>query len=143
MLKLLVISSMENSTPPIGAPKATATPAALDAVSISLIFPTQDNLGCVGLYWRFSHPPWLLEKRANRPATTLPTQHAMCTEGPSLPTESPDAMTRGWVSLEVRAGECQMDKGTYESQALDYERPETKESFHNEACEDTLDFRDS
>jgi hypothetical protein len=28
---------MANSTPPIGDPKATATPAALDAVTISLI----------------------------------------------------------------------------------------------------------
>jgi hypothetical protein len=34
-----LISSMEKSTPPIGAPKATATPAALDAVRISLILP--------------------------------------------------------------------------------------------------------
>lgn len=56
MLKLLVISytehrysvesrdargltSTENKTPPIGEPNATATPAALAAVRISLIFP--------------------------------------------------------------------------------------------------------
>jgi hypothetical protein len=36
---------MENSTPPIGEPKATATPAALLAVTISLILPT---LHCIG-----------------------------------------------------------------------------------------------
>lgn len=30
-------TSMENRTPPIGEPNATATPAALDAVNISLI----------------------------------------------------------------------------------------------------------
>jgi hypothetical protein len=30
---------MENNTPPIGEPKATATPAALAAVTISLILP--------------------------------------------------------------------------------------------------------
>lgn len=30
-------TSIENKTPPIGEPKATATPAALDAVNISLI----------------------------------------------------------------------------------------------------------
>jgi hypothetical protein len=30
---------MENKTPPIGEPKATATPAALAAVNISLILP--------------------------------------------------------------------------------------------------------
>lgn len=33
----LLISSNANRTPPIGEPKATATPAALEAVSISLI----------------------------------------------------------------------------------------------------------
>jgi len=33
-------TSMENNTPPIGEPKATATPAALAAVTISLILPT-------------------------------------------------------------------------------------------------------
>lgn len=31
---------MEKSTPPIGEPNATATPAALAAVTISLILPT-------------------------------------------------------------------------------------------------------
>ena len=31
-------TSIENKTPPIGEPKATATPAALEAVTISLIF---------------------------------------------------------------------------------------------------------
>jgi hypothetical protein len=36
--KLTQPTSMENSTPPIGDPKATATPAALDAVTISRIF---------------------------------------------------------------------------------------------------------
>jgi hypothetical protein len=32
-------TSIENKTPPIGEPKATATPAALAAVRISLILP--------------------------------------------------------------------------------------------------------
>ena len=44
ILKLLVISSIENMTPPIGEPNATATPAALDAVSISRIFPMNVNV---------------------------------------------------------------------------------------------------
>jgi len=34
-----VLTSIENSTPPIGDPNATATPAALAAVTISRIFP--------------------------------------------------------------------------------------------------------
>ena len=33
------LTSIENSTPPIGEPNATATPAALAAVTISRIFP--------------------------------------------------------------------------------------------------------
>ena len=33
------LTSIENNTPPIGEPKATATPAALAAVTISRIFP--------------------------------------------------------------------------------------------------------
>lgn len=41
MLKVWLISSIENNTPPIGEPKATATPAALAAVIISRIFPAQ------------------------------------------------------------------------------------------------------
>ena len=36
-VKLWLISSIAKSTPPIGEPKATATPAALAAVKISLI----------------------------------------------------------------------------------------------------------
>jgi hypothetical protein len=32
-------TSIENKTPPIGEPNATATPAALAAVTISLILP--------------------------------------------------------------------------------------------------------
>ncbi len=34
------LTSIENSTPPIGEPKATATPAALAAVKISRILPS-------------------------------------------------------------------------------------------------------
>lgn len=35
----LTLTSIENKTPPIGEPKATATPAALAAVTTSLILP--------------------------------------------------------------------------------------------------------
>lgn len=35
---------MENNTPPIGEPNATATPAALDAVRISRIFTDSQTL---------------------------------------------------------------------------------------------------
>ena len=41
MLNVWVISSIEKSTPPIGEPKATATPAALAAVTISRILPNK------------------------------------------------------------------------------------------------------
>jgi hypothetical protein len=40
---LIDFTSIEKMTPPIGDPKATATPAALAAVTISLIFPDGDN----------------------------------------------------------------------------------------------------
>ena len=36
-----LLTSIENMTPPIGEPNATATPAALAAVKISLILPSQ------------------------------------------------------------------------------------------------------
>lgn len=39
-LKSVLHTSIENSTPPIGEPKATATPAALAAVKISRILPS-------------------------------------------------------------------------------------------------------
>jgi hypothetical protein len=40
------ISSIENKTPPIGEPKATATPAALAAVRISLRLTGVSALPC-------------------------------------------------------------------------------------------------
>ena len=40
-VKLWLISSIAKSTPPMGEPKATATPAALAAVRISLILAAQ------------------------------------------------------------------------------------------------------
>ena len=39
---------------------------------------------------------WLRRKLSKKPATNDPIQHATCTEGPSLPTESPEAMTSGY-----------------------------------------------
>lgn len=76
--KLSVISSSANRTPPIGLPNAVATPAAEAAVTISRI------LACER------------EKREKQPATTDPIEHATWTEGPSLPTERPDAIAIGW-----------------------------------------------
>lgn len=70
-------TSSENSTPPIGLPKATATPAAADAVRISLVF---DAL-CL----------YLPKNRE----ITLPVHTAKWTLGPSFPTERPDAMANG------------------------------------------------
>jgi hypothetical protein len=65
-------SSKLNRTPPIGAPNATATPAAQAALSISLLFPSlRSNFG-------------------NSLVKMLPMQHAICTNGPSLPSVNPD-----------------------------------------------------
>lgn len=88
------VTSIENNTPPIGEPKATATPAADAAVMTSLILPEADMntnnkkmMGC--------HELELREKRRDHPATRDPIQQATCTDGPSLPTDRPEAMTRG------------------------------------------------
>jgi hypothetical protein len=70
-------TSNENSTPPIGLPKATATPAAADAVKISLV------LDALVLYFP-----------KNR-EITFPVQTAKWTLGPSFPTERPDAIASG------------------------------------------------
>ena len=70
-------TSSENKTPPIGLPKATATPAAAVAVKISRVFEA------FRLY--------LSKKRE----MTLPVQTAKCTLGPSLPTDRPDAIANG------------------------------------------------
>ena len=102
VLVMFVHTSMEKSTPPMGEPKATATPAALEAVKISRIFTVQmsheskSNFGdrCVHL---------LREKPLKALAMRFPTQHATCTEGPSFPTDKPDAMTRGWTTKFERA----------------------------------------
>ncbi|OMH84469.1 hypothetical protein AX774_g1989 [Zancudomyces culisetae] len=69
----VLISSIENITPPIGEPNATATPAAADADNISRCLILLD------LYL-----PNLLQ-------ITFPTQHPICTAGPSFPTLSIDA----------------------------------------------------
>lgn len=75
--KLEAHTSRENNTPPIGLPKATATPAAAVAVKTSLVFDA------LRLY--------LVKKRE----ITFPAQTAKCTLGPSLPTDSPDAIASG------------------------------------------------
>lgn len=74
---MTTLTSRENSTPPIGLPKATATPAAAVAVKTSRVF---DAL-CL----------YLLKKRE----ITFPAQTAKCTLGPSLPTERPEAIANG------------------------------------------------
>lgn len=70
-------TSSENKTPPIGLPKATATPAAEVAVKISRVFAA-----C--LLYLLNH----LEM-------TFPVQTAMWTLGPSFPTDKPAAIAKG------------------------------------------------
>ena len=61
----------------MGLPKATATPAAADALKISRVLDASRRY---------------LSKNLE---TTLPMQTAKCTLGPSLPTDRPDAMESG------------------------------------------------
>jgi hypothetical protein len=44
-----LLTSIENMTPPIGEPNATATPAALAAVKISRLLPSQVQPPCVNI----------------------------------------------------------------------------------------------
>ena len=67
-------SSSENSTPPIGAPKAAATPAAQPAETKSRLTRSVFRLFGPKLWLRFAA-----------------TQEPECTSGPSLPTQSPPA----------------------------------------------------
>ena len=46
--------------------------------------------------------PWLWLNFAKRPATKYPIQHATCTEGPSFPTDRPEAITRGCKRSTMR-----------------------------------------
>lgn len=69
------VTSIENNTPPIGEPKATATPAADAAVVTSLILPEagvkMSNKGKINC-----HELELREKRRDHPATRCPIQQA-------------------------------------------------------------------
>src|SRR5437667_8736455 len=78
----LIISSKENSTPPIGAPNATATPAAEEAAYISLMEKAD------------------LESRKSRDIV-CPAQTATWTLGPSFPTLSPEAIANGKVIVLI------------------------------------------
>ncbi len=63
MLKLWLISSIEKSTPPIGEPKATATPAADAAVMTSRIFAVDNRVSSLLAYRDNAMTPLDLEKR--------------------------------------------------------------------------------
>lgn len=74
MLKVWLISSIENRTPPMGEPNATATPAALAAVMISRVLPIENNKQDIQRWER--HLLWLRLNLSNAPATNDPTQQA-------------------------------------------------------------------
>jgi hypothetical protein len=86
---------MENNTPPMGEPKATATPAALDAVKSSRILTVHGSQRRIAEGHEKGYSLWLRSYRLNILPTTLPTEQATCTDGPSLPTDNPDAMDSG------------------------------------------------
>ena len=74
----------------MGAPNATATPAALAALSISRRLPgnglTEEKRLRVT-----DNTPSLFSYLPKYRLTVFPIQLAMCTNGPSFPRESPDA----------------------------------------------------
>ena len=68
---------------------------------------------------------------------------ATCTEGPSFPTESPEAITRGSFKFQqTRPPPKMISEKSYQRQTLDEERPKTEESLHDETRDDALDLRD-
>ena len=69
-------------------------------------------------------------------------QQATCTEGPSLPTDNPEAITKGCKGTHLVFEYLWVD-ATYQGQGLDHERPDAKVAFHNKARKNAFDFRDS
>jgi hypothetical protein len=74
-----------------------------------------------------------------KPAMMFPIQQAMCTEGPSLPTVSPDAIMSGFTRISSRSASAWAP--TYKSDRLDDESRETQEVTHYDTCQDALDLR--
>ncbi len=83
-------SSKLNNVPPIGAPKATATPAAQAALRISRRFPEHNKI-LDHINQREESAPSLFSYLTAKRLIMLPTQLAICTKGPSLPKDRPDA----------------------------------------------------
>lgn len=129
-------TSMENITPPIGDPNATATPAALAAVTTWRILAEKDKMRA--RWTEHVGAPWLLANFGNQPATIKPIQQATWTEGPSLPTDKPEAMTNGYIAWAKR--KLNIWQSTYQGQALDEECWKAQKAFHSESCQYTLDL---
>ena len=70
---------------------------------------------------------------------------ATCTDGPSFPTESPEAITRGFFCShfrnQVHLPERHEKKFNYQRQTLDEERPKAEESLDDKTRYDALDLR--
>jgi hypothetical protein len=113
----LTISSNEKRTPPMGAPKATATPAAEEAAYISRM-DRADR--CIG----------------NNREMVCPAHTATWTLGPSFPTLNPEAMARGSVMVL-------MTRLVVSFGIMGGLRGESEEALHDEACDDTFYFADA
>ena|ERR1700722_10251870 len=131
---------MENKTPPMGEPNATPTPAALAAVTISLILPCVWD-ETLKLLRNNDYLPWLRENLLKRPATRYPIQHATCTDGPSFPTDSPEAITNGCdcsIITQERYTLCAYQCNTFNDKCTKTQKP-----FHDKPSQYTLDLRNS
>ena len=65
---------------------------------------------------------------------------ATCTDGPSFPTESPEAITRGLWFKYQDTSQTTRSKNSHQCQTLDEERPKAEESWHDETRYDALDL---
>lgn len=114
----------------MGAPNATATPAAADADRISRRLLS-----------------FLLNLR-NRRQNMLPAEHARWTKGPSLPVVRPADVEKIWWSKQRKRlvkvkflPACSVV--SYHANTLDYKSLYAEKSFNDETSEDHLNFGDT
>lgn len=82
----------------------------------------------------------------NCPATTLPIAEATCTDGPSLPTDKPEAIAIGCVCVRYQPSspeQSQPSAQVYQRNRLDGHGREGEEPLDDETCEDAFDLGDA
>jgi len=121
---------MEKSTPPIGEPKATATPAALAAVKISRRLTSGEQDTTSRTYFGCSYISGIVLTRCYPHST----RHARWGPPCLLPVRIQSTRADG---LAVKTA------STHKSQSLDDKRLQSEISVDNEPAQNALDFRNT